>query len=145
MRKRKQLQQKAVVPLLWRIYSTLAMMPLAALTFFVLFRVSGGQFPLEAGGSTDPYFFSTLFSLLVPFLVWLVIDKIMLGIVAKRPGAEIAADLAKDLAQATAVAAAEVVIDSALGGAANTTNSSSASGSEGKGGRYGGGGASGGY
>lgn len=143
--KRSRLQQRAGVPLLWRISSTLLMVPLAALTFFLLFRLSGGQFPLQAGGSTDPYFFSSIFAVLIPVLVWLAVDKIMRGIIARRSATEIAADLGKDLAQAAAVAAAEVVIDAALGGSSNRNSSSSSSSAGGKGGQFGGGGASGGY
>ena len=139
------LHRKIPVPILWRIWATLAMVPVAALTFYLLFRASGGQFPLPAGGSTDPYFFSFVFAIIVPILVWLAIDTVMRGIVARRSGGEIAADLAKDIAKATAVTVAEVVIDSALGGSSSNGSSSSSSGGGGKGGQYGGGGASGDY
>ena len=138
-------KRKARVPLRWRIGSTLAMLPLAALTFYLLFRLSGGQFPLQAGGSTDPYFFSFLFAVLIPLLVWLAIDKVLHGIAARRSGREIAVDLAKDLARTAAVTAAEVVIDSALGSSSSGSSSSSSSDGKGKCGEFGGGGASGTY
>jgi uncharacterized membrane protein YgcG len=131
---------KVRVPIFWRICNTLAMIPLAALTFFLIFRASGGVFPPVAGGSTDPYFFAGVFAVVLPFLLWLIVDHILHGVVMKRSGREIAAEIAKEAALAAGVA----VLDAVLGGGGSDSRSSSSSGdTSGEGGQFGGGGASG--
>lgn len=131
---------KVKVPILWRICNTLAMIPLAALTFFLIFRAAGGIFPPVAGGSTDPYFFAGVFAVVLPFILWLIVDHILHGVVMKRTGGEIAAEIAREAALAAGVA----VLDAVLGGGGSDSRSSSSSGgTSGEGGQFGGGGASG--
>lgn len=118
MKKNKgRVQSKVKVPIFWRILSLLAMLPLGMLIFYVIFSKSGGKFPLAAGDSTDPYFFGSVFAVLIPLLIYLfIVDKVLKGMVMKRSGKEIAKDVAADVAKAAAVLAAEVVVDVALGG-----------------------------
>jgi hypothetical protein len=59
-RKHKQLPRKPRLPLSWRIVSLFSMVPIGLAVFFVVFRKSGGRFPLAAGDSTDPYFFGAI-------------------------------------------------------------------------------------
>src|SRR5574340_906636 len=98
------------VPFFWRVLSLLGMLPLGMLIFYIIFSKSGGKYPLAAGDSTDPYFFGSVFAVLIPVLVYLlIVDKVLKGIVTKRSGKEIAKDVALDVAKAAAVMAAEVV------------------------------------
>lgn len=146
MKKKGKRSRPAVkVPLSWRICAILAMLPLGMAIFYLIFRASGGKFPPAAGESTDPYFFGLVFAIAVPILVWLYVYRILQGIVMKRPGREIAAEVAADLAKNAAVIAAEVVLDAAVGGSSTGGRSSSSGGTTGKGGQFGGGGASGGF
>ncbi|MGC2061873.1 MAG: hypothetical protein WA610_02775 [Thermodesulfovibrionales bacterium] len=139
---------KVNVPVSWRILSIFSMLPFGMILFYVIFSKSGGKFPLAAGDSTDPYFFGFLFAVLIPAIVYIfIVDKILKGIVMRRPGKDIAKDVAVDVAKTAAVMAAEIVVDAALGGssAGSSSSSSSGGGTKGGGGEFGGGGASGGY
>ena len=140
-------QKSSKVPIFWRIISVLLMFPLGIAIFAVIFRKSGGKFPIPEGASTDPFFFAFIFGVLIPtILYWFIVDKVLKGIAARRPTKNIAADVTKDIARSTAEMAAEVVIDSVLGGSSGDSKSSSSGSSPmGGGGEYGGGGASGGY
>ncbi len=142
-KKESRTRMKVTVPLLWRILSMLAMLPLGILTFYVIFTKSGGKYPLAAGDSTDPYFFGFVFAVLVPAIVYLfIIDKVLKGIVMKRSGKAVALDIAADLGKEVAIAA----VDAVLGGSSSDNRSSSSgSGTKGGGGSFGGGGASGGF
>ncbi|MBI5848012.1 MAG: hypothetical protein HZB31_08705 [Nitrospirae bacterium] len=134
---------KVRLPLSWRVSSILAMLPLGYEIFMLIFRKSGGKFPLAAGDSTDPIFFASVFSIVLPCFFYLfVVDKILRGIVARRAGSEIAIDVAKDLGKAAAEMAAEVVLG---GGSSDDRSSSSGGSTKGGGGEFGGGGSSGGY
>ena len=141
----KRSRPKVKVPLSWQIYTVLAMIPLGMLTFLLIFRATGGIFPPIAGGSTNPYFFGFIFAISLPIIVWMYVNRILQGIVMKRSGGEIAADVAKDIARTAAEMAAEVVLDAALGGSSTSSRSSSSGGATGGGGKFGGGGASGGF
>jgi len=148
MKKEKSRAQKKIkVPVSWRIISILSMLPVGMLIFIIIFRKSGGKFPLAAGDSTDPYFFGFVFAVLIPLLVYIfIVDKILRGVVMKRSGEAIAKDVATDIAKSAAVIAAEVVLDAVVGGSASAgSSSSSGSSTKGGGGEFGGGGASGGY
>lgn len=139
MTKKSGRSKKSKVPISWRIISVLLMLPLGAGIFYTIFRKSGGRLPLQAGDSTDPLFFSSVFAMLIPAILYLlVVEKVLRGIAAKRSGGEIAAEVAKDIGRA----AAEAVLS---GGSSDDRRSSSGGGTSGGGGSSGGGGASGGY
>lgn len=132
------------VPLSWRIISILAMLPLGAGLFLLIFIKSGGKLPLAAGDSTDPIFFAFIFAIVLPVILYLfVIDKILTGIVTRRSGKAVALDIAGDIGKEVAIAA----VDAVLGGGDSDDRSSSGSsgGTQGGGGSTGGGGASGSY
>lgn len=135
--------EKVKVPVSWRILSLLSMLPLGALIFYIIFSKSGGKYPLAAGDSTDPYFFGFVFAVLTPVIVYLfIIDKVLKGIVMKRPGKAVALDIAGELGKEVAITA----VDAVLGGSSSgDRSSSSGGGTKGGGGDFGGGGASGGY
>jgi len=140
-------QERIKVPVSWRILSLLSMVPPGMAIFYVIFRKSGGKFPLAAGDSTDPYFFGFIFAVLLPAIIYIfIVDKILKGIVMRRAGKDIARDIAVDVSRTAAVVAAEVVLDAALGGGSSLdSRSSSGSSTNGGGGEFGGGGSSGGY
>jgi len=141
-RKTGRLKTGARVPASWRIISLLSMLPLGWFIFITIFHRSGGKFPLAAGDSTDPYFFGSVFAVLIPAIVYIfVIDKVLRGIVSRRSGKAVALDIAEDLGKEVAIA----VVDAALGGSSAGSSASSGSGAKGGGGEFGGGGASGGY
>ncbi len=142
-KKRRRSLDKVRLPFSWRIISILAMLPLACGIFMLIFRKSDGRFPLQAGDSTDPIFFASIFGILLPLLIYIfVVDKILKGIASKRSGGEIATEVAKDIGKA----AAEMAVDAILGGgSSDNRSSSSGSGTKGGGGSFGGGGSSGGF
>ncbi len=74
------------------------MIPLGLLIFVLVQRKSRESFPIAEGQRTDPFFFGGLFAILIPIIIYVFVDKALRGIVMKRSSADIAKDVAIDIA-----------------------------------------------
>lgn len=140
--KKNRKKAKAHLPFLWVAGAWLSMIILGVALFKFLLHKQGVSFPIAAGQSTDPYFFSGLAAVLVPFFLINYVFMVMRGIIQKRSAGEIAKGVGKDIA----IAAAETVLD-AFSSGSDSEGGGASSGSDinGGGGQSGGAGASGGY